>query len=106
MSGTSELSDEQLVHSLLAQERELVAARFKHSLNTLEDTSTLRRLRRNIARLHTSARARERENGLPKGRLLHEHRASFSTSSDAAAEADAPKGGFLSGVVDKLTGKD
>ena len=59
MAGHAELSDEQLVHKVLQAERDLVATRFKHKTNTLENTSTLRVIRRDIARLHTEARRRD-----------------------------------------------
>lgn len=105
MAGHAELSDEQLVHKVLQAERDLVATRFKHKTNTLENTSTLRVIRRDIARLHTEARRREREAGLAKGALVSKHASSFSRATGAEA-APTEKGGFLSGIVDKLTGKE
>jgi len=102
-----ELSDEQLVHRVLEVERQLVQTRFRHSANQLENTARLRVLRREIARLQTEARRREIANGLAKGELVRTHARSFQTG-EAAGEAAQPeqKGGFLSGIVDKLTGKD
>lgn len=103
----TDLSDAELVHKVLQTERDLVTARFKHSMNQLENTSKLGVLRRDIARMRTEARRRERETGLPKGKLLDQHRATFAGAGKQAAEAPAQeKGGFLSGIVDKLTGKD
>lgn len=101
----ADLSDEQLVHKVLQAERDLVATRFKHKTNTLENTSSLRVIRRDIARLNTEARRRELEAGLSKGALLSKHSASFTRES-AAGSAPSEKGGFLSGIVDKLTGKE
>jgi large subunit ribosomal protein L29 len=106
LSGSSDLTDEQLVHQVLQTERELVAARFKHSMNQLENTARLRVLRRTIAQLRTEARARETASGLAKNALFARHTASFAASRGTAAAAPAAKGGFLSGIVDKLTGKE
>ena len=52
-SNFSEFSDEALVHKVLDNERVLVAARFKHSMNQLENTASLRFVRRDIARFRT-----------------------------------------------------
>lgn len=102
-----DLSDEQLVHRVLEIERQLVQARFRHSANQLENTARLKVLRREIARLQTEARRREIEGGIAKGGLLRTHAKSFQ-AGEAPAEAAQPeqKGGFLSGIVDRLTGKD
>lgn len=101
----ADLTDEQLVHNMLQAERELVTARFKHKTNTLENTSTLRVIRRDIARLRTEARRRELEGSMSKGSLMSTHARTFSTEGGVVAAA-AEKGGFLSGIVDKLTGKE
>jgi large subunit ribosomal protein L29 len=103
----ADLSDADLVHRVLQIERDLVAARFKHSLSQLENTSRLRVLRREIARLRTEARTREIESGRARDTLLAEHRRSFTGGQPAAAvEAPAEKGGFLAGIVDKLKCKE
>lgn len=101
----ADLSDEQVVHQALEAERDLVRKRFKHKLNQLENQAQLGYIRRDIARLQTEARAREIAQGIPKGALFNQHRASFGGK---AIEGDAAptKGGFLSGIVDKLTAKD
>lgn len=96
-----ELADQELVHFLLSQERELVDRRFKHSLNRLENTASLRDVRRNIARLRTELRARELATGAGPNSLTRQYRGSFS--HEAATSASAEKGGFLSNVVDKLS---
>ena len=103
----ADLSDADLVHKVLQTERDLVTARFKHSLNQLENTAKLGVLRRDIARMRTEARTREVKNGLAKGQLLGTHRATFGGKAASSSEAPAAeKGGFLSGIVDKLTGKE
>jgi len=102
----TDYTDEQLVHRVLQAERELVSARFKRSMNQLENTARMRVLRREIARLRTEARARETANGLAKNALLTKHRATFGGVARPAGSAPAEKGGFLSGIVDKLTGKE
>jgi large subunit ribosomal protein L29 len=105
-AATSEVTDEQLVHRVLQAERDLVAARFKHSMNQLENTSRLRVLRREIARLRTEARVRETAGGMPRNALFARHRATFGGTRPTGTAAPAEKGGFLSGIVDKLTGKE
>jgi len=101
-----DLTDEQLVHQMLQVERDLVDARFRHSMNQLENTSRLGGLRKEIAQLKTEARKREAAAGLEKNALFTKHAASFGADTAASADAPAEKGGFLSGIVDKLTNKD
>ncbi len=99
-----ELSDADLASALMGIERELVAARFKLKMNQLENTASLRVIRRRMARLATEAGRRERASGAAKGSLVGRH---AKVGSAAASSADAPaKGGFLSGIVDKLAGKE
>jgi len=94
-------ADEGLVHAALAAEHELVNQRFKHGLNQLENTASLAVARKTIARLRTEVRAREIAGGLGRDELFRRHRGSFkATAADGVA---AEKGGFLSGVVDKLS---
>ena len=52
------LSDEQLDHTELQLERDLIAARFAHRTSQLDDNSVMKKLRRDIARLRTAARGR------------------------------------------------
>ncbi len=108
MAEVSDMSDEQLVHRVLQVERDLIGARFKHSMNQLENTSSLRVLRREIARLRTEARVREVRDSLTKNALLMRHRSTYSRPGGTSTESRAPaeKGSFLSGIVDKLTGKE
>lgn len=107
-AGFQSLNDEALVHQALATEREFVEARFRHSMDLLEDTSVLRQLRRDIARMKTEQRARELAAGLPKGALAAMHRATFgeADSGEGAEASGAEQGGFLKGIVDKITGSD
>ena len=69
------MSDEQLVHAELQLERDLLAATFRLRTGQLEDTSTLGRVRRQIARLRTAQSAREREQGVAKDDLRNRYRA-------------------------------
>ena len=105
MAVLDELDDQALVAKLYQIERELVAARFKHSTNQLENTAQLRNFRREIARLKMVARGREVAQGLSKDSLLAMHRpAAVSTATTGGSEE--AKGGFLAGIVDKISGKD
>ena len=104
MASVVEMSDEQLVHRMMQAERDLVSARFKHSMNQLENTSKLSVLRKEIARLKTEARRRESNNGLAANALSTLHAKSFGVNRGSSAPAE--KGGFLSGIVDKLTSND
>ena len=100
----SEMNDEQLVHSTLSLERELLSTRFQHSAGNLENTSTLRVLRRGIARLKTEQRTRELAAGTAHGSLMASHGSSFVPGTMVAEEGGSAddKGGFLKGIVDKL----
>lgn len=93
----SNLSDEQLVHRELSLERELVAARFRLHTNQLEDTSKLGKLRRDIARIQTAARARERAQGLNRNTLRDRYSPTFQPAQLGGA---SDGGGFLQDVVD------
>ena len=100
----TDLSDSDLVKKVFEVERELVAARFKHSTNQLENTATLRNLRREIARLKTEARTREVAQGLTKDGLIAAHRPTGPIAD--APKDDAKSGGFLQGIVDKISGNE
>jgi len=105
MATNTDFSDEQLVHRMLEVERDLVSARFKHSMNQLENTASIGSMRKEIAQLKTEAGRREREEGLPKNALFDRHANSFGADTGATS-ASAEKGGFLSGIVDKLTSNE
>lgn len=98
------LSDEALVHHELQLERDLVRKNFAHATNQLEDTASVRKVRRAIARTRTEQRSRERTAGLGKDALRNMHRTSFKADVVAAAVSTAEQGasGFLSGIADKF----
>lgn len=100
----TEMSDEQIVHTILSTERDLVGARFQHAQNRLENTAQLRVLRKNIARLQTEARIREVAASLPRDGLVSKYRKSFDAK--AVTIAQKTEGGFLAGVVDKMAGEE
>lgn len=109
MSATEikNLSDEQLVHGMLSRERDLVTARFAHSMNQLENTASLAVIRKDIARMKSEARAREIVAKLGKGALVSKHRGSFTAQKAGEQAGQSPeKGGFLKGIVDKLSAKE
>ena len=93
----SSLSKEQLVHRELELERELVTSRFRLHTNQLEDTSKLGKIRKDIARLQTAARMRERAEGLGRNALRDLYSPTFRAG---AAAAPADSGSFLQDVVD------
>jgi len=107
-TNLNELSDEQLTHRLFDVEHELVTARFQHSMNTLENTAVLKTMRKDIARIKTEARRRELEQGLAKDALIRNHRSSWRTGESDASESstEEEKGGFLQGIVDRLSSND
>ena len=102
MSDLSNMTDEQLVHEELRLERDLIESSFRHRTSQLEDTSTLKKLRRGIARARTEQRNRERAQELQKDALRNLHRGSFVPGAAAEAGGDQASGGFLSGIADQL----
>jgi large subunit ribosomal protein L29 len=109
MEDIRKLEDHQLVHEELRLDREIIQARFAMQTGQLEDTSKLGKMRRDIARLRTAQRERERERGLPTDALREKHRASFdpgAVAGEEAAPAAPSSRGFLKGIVDKVTGKE
>lgn len=102
--GIAELSDQDLVSKLAQDQRDLVAARFKHSTNQLENTSSLRDLRRGIARMKAEAGRREAVQGLSKNALFAKFRPVSSDTS--GSESTKSSGGFLQGIVDKISGDE
>lgn len=102
-----QLSDEALTHRMFDVERALVAARFQLSMGTLENTSQISALRKQVARIKSEARSREIAQGLGKGALIQGHRSSYTAGAIAEAQDGSPEeGGFLQGIVDKLTTKE
>lgn len=94
-------SDQALVEVLVQKEHALVRARFQNSLNRLENTASLRGLRRDIARVRTELRAREVRQGLPKNSLLALRR---QVVVDRSNESATSAGGFLDSLVDTNPG--
>lgn len=94
------LSDEQLVHAELQLERDLLAASFRLRTGQLEDTSSLGRIRKQIARIRTAQRQREVSQGLTTDALRNRFRATFQPA--AVAPESKAGGGFLKGMVDKI----
>jgi ribosomal protein L29 len=92
-----------LVASLGQTERELVQAHLDLAIGRLENTARIRVLRKKYARISTKLRTAEIADGLPKGALTGRGRisAAAGAASEPAAEA---KGGFLKGIVDRLSG--
>jgi len=101
-----DLSDEKLVHDVIQAERDMVTLQFQNSMSTLENTARLGVVRKQIARLKTEARAREIDQGLPKDALFDRYRKTFAKVGEVAPHEVVTSGGFLSGIVDKLTGKE
>jgi len=101
-----ELSDEQLAHEVLQAERQLASLQFQHAMSALENTAQLGRVRKSIARLETEARKRELEQGLAKDSLVQQHAKTIAEGEGAQVGQVDASGGFLSGIVDKLTGKN
>ena len=105
------LSDEKLVHRELDLEREMLELNFRKRMGQLEDTSKLAKVRKDIARARTAERLREREQGLNRDALRGLHMGSWTrgSGSASAASTEASTGGrrgFISGLVDRITGKE
>jgi large subunit ribosomal protein L29 len=98
----AKMDDKSLVHRELQLERELMDVLFRQKTGQLEDTSKMIKLRREIARARTLQRERENENSLAKNSLRDQHRTSF-VPGKIATGGDAGAGGFLKGIVDKVT---
>jgi ribosomal protein L29 len=97
-SELSALSDEQLVHRELSLERTLTGHMIRHRLGKLENTSLLRKIRGDIARVQTALTSRELTASVPRGSLRSRHAGSYVP--EAIAPASEAGGGFLSGMLD------
>mgnify|MGYP001468798959 CR=1 FL=1 len=97
-----EMDDKSLVHRELQLERELMDARFRNKTGQLEDTSKLAKLRKGIARTRTLQRERETEQSLTPNTLRDMHRSSF-VPGEIGSDGEGGAGGFLKGIVDKVT---
>lgn len=102
----SELTVEDLAAKYVAAERELTLARFQHGLGQLENTASLRHMRRDIARMQSEFTRRERTDGVAKGSLLSANRRSSAAAETPVGQSAPEKGRFLQGIVDKLTSND
>jgi large subunit ribosomal protein L29 len=96
------LDDKALVHRELQLERELLDARFRQKTGQLEDTSKMSKLRKQIAQTRTLQRERETDQSLSKNALRDQHRSSF-VPGQIGTDGDGGAGGFLKGIVDKVT---
>ena len=98
------LTDEQLVHKGLQIERDLIAARFALQTNQLADTSAVGKYRKDLARVQTSLRERERAAGQGRNHLSALYGKTFqpAVSSENAGEG----AGFLKGIVDKISSNE
>ncbi len=97
------LGDEALVHKELQMERDLLELRFRLKTNQLDNTASITKIRKNIARIRTAQRERERAQGLPNNALRNSHRGSFR-AGDAGEGSAASSSGFLKGITEKLGG--
>ena len=96
------LDDKSLVHRELQLERELMDVLFRQRTGQLEDTSKMSKLRKEIARARTLQRERENEQSLSKNALRDQHRTSF-VPGQIGTDGEGGAGGFLKGIVDKVT---
>ena len=97
------LDDAALVHKEMQLERDLIELRFRLKTNQLDDTASIRKIRKDIARIRTAQRERERAQGLPSNALRNAHRGSFKSSGGALAEAAASSATFLKGISEKFS---
>jgi large subunit ribosomal protein L29 len=96
------LGDEALVHKELQLERDLLELRFRLKTNQLDNTASITRIRKDIARIRTAQRERERAQGLPNNALRNSHRGSFRAGASASEGAAASSSAFLKGISEKL----
>lgn len=97
-----DMDDAALVRSLVQKQQTLVRARFQKNAGKLENTASLGDMRKGLARLRTEVRRRELAAGLPKDALISAHPVDARTLPPEGGAVAS--GGFLSGVVDKITG--
>jgi large subunit ribosomal protein L29 len=97
-----EMDDQTLVHRELQLERELLDTRFRLKTGQLEDSSRMAKLRKDIARARTMQRDREHAQSMSKNALRDMHRSSFKPAK-IGTEGEGAAGGFLKGIVDKVT---
>lgn len=105
LKDLKKLDDQALVHAELQLERDLITASFRLRTGQLDDTASIGRVRRDLARSRTLQRQRELDHGLAKDSLRSRYRSTFQPSA-AEAEGTGGSGGFLKGFVDKISGND
>lgn len=72
--------------------RKLMVAQFQLKTGQLENTASLKQMRRDLARLNTELRGREIAEGVARGSMLHRHVASGAAASEAKEVVAAPVG--------------
>jgi len=100
-SDMASLSDEALVHLGLGWEHGLVQALIRQRLGKLSTPSSLKQLRRDIARAKTELTRRETAAGLAKGLLWSKHASSFKPQ---VSTTDAAGSSFLQNLLDAPAG--
>lgn len=84
-------------------ERELVHGSMNLAMGRLENTATLREIRRKYARALTRARQDEIAMGHPKGSAVGVIAIAPLAEGETVEAAPESKGGFLKGVVDRIS---
>ncbi|HMV65239.1 MAG TPA: 50S ribosomal protein L29 [Myxococcota bacterium] len=97
MSDFNDLDDKGLVEKLVRSQHQLLTAKFALGMGRLQNTSSVRKLRKDIARMRTELRRREVASGVAKDSLAQKF--GGNVSREAAVPESA---GFLAGMVDKL----
>jgi len=95
----AQLDDASLVKELAISQRKLVEARFALAMDRLENTASVRAIRKSIAQINTEIRRREMAANLPKQALVAKHPVDASLlkgESTSAGAADT----FLDDTVD------
>jgi len=83
------MTDEQLVHTELQLDREIVSLRFRKNASQLRNVNLIKEARRNIARFRSEQRRRELALGLPKDSLKDLHRLTFTASAVSSFEGSS-----------------
>ena len=100
-SDMASLSDEAVVHLGMGWEHAMVQALIRQRMGKLSTPSSLKQLRRDIARAKTELTRREAAAGLSKGMLWSKHASSFKPQ---AAATEAAGSSFLQNLLDAPAG--
>jgi len=100
-SDMTSLSDEALVHLGMGWEHSLVQSLIRQRMGKLSTPSSLKQLRRDIARAKTELTRRESAAGLSLGTIWSKHAGSFKPQ---AATPDAAGSSFLQNLLDAPSG--